>query len=219
MVTDSVRDALGNQLVSTDAFRSCLGAPKEEYCRQLSVAEPTVAAFFPGGKILALSIFTTLSATAWLEGARVAAQYVAPEVKRVAMVRLRDFTAGILKLQTHTNPGTFEDLIVPVSVILSGGADRLFFGSYTAPDFLDSQQTDCCPAYRLRLDCSGGCPCHTISGIRAGRRSPRQDTRSLSLGTDSRIQVSVHPRWWLEPLPRQGLPPSPSMRLDTVQAR
>jgi uncharacterized protein (TIGR03437 family) len=141
VVTDSVRDALGNQLVSTDAFRSCLGAPKEEYCRQLSVAEPTVAAFFPGGKILALSIFTTLSATAWLEGARVAAQYVAPEVKRVAMVRLRDFTAGTLKLQTSTNPGTFEDLIVPVSVILSGGADRLFFGSYTAPDFLDSQQT------------------------------------------------------------------------------
>jgi hypothetical protein len=107
-------------LMVTDAVRDTAGNPVEA----------------------AASIFTTLSATSWLERARAALDGVAPDFTRRAVKSVFSFAelnSVTLRMQVGANPSLFEDLSLPFSLI--SGVDRIAFGSYRSPNFLDERQT------------------------------------------------------------------------------
>jgi uncharacterized protein (TIGR03437 family) len=139
LVTDAVRDALGSPVVADPAFRNCIGAVPNDYCTQLAQAQATTSPL--PGQIVSASVFTTLSATSWLERARMAGQTTPPDVKRGVSVNLGTTAAATLRQQTTTNPAGFEDATVPVPALVTAGADRVTFGAYTSPDFLDTRHT------------------------------------------------------------------------------
>lgn len=138
VVTDAVRDALDNPVIASSSYTACVGSPSTPACQQLAQAQGSFGQ--AGAPAVAASIFTTLSATSWEERARVAVQSVPVNVKRVANINLSGYSVATLKLQTSTNPSGLEDFTVPLPGIIAAGTDRVFFGSYQSPNFLDGRQ-------------------------------------------------------------------------------
>ncbi len=121
VVTDAVRDTAGNPVEADPAF----------------LAQP-----LPPGNAVAASMFTTLSATSWLERARTARGAVAPDYKPRAVKSVFSFSelsAVTLRMQVGINPATFDDLSLPFSLI--SGVDRIAFASFRSPNSLDERQT------------------------------------------------------------------------------
>ena len=67
VVTQGVRDEQGNAVERDPAFDACITQPDGDYCDRLAA---TVLALDDPSLVVAASLFTTLSATAWIEGAR-----------------------------------------------------------------------------------------------------------------------------------------------------
>ena len=141
VVTDAVKDVAGAPVISDTAFLACLqgGTP---YCASLAKALGGIAA--APQKIVAASVFTTMSATSWLEHARLILDYV-PPVPMLAQpqstFRISDLTALVLHDQVGANPPGFIDLPLPINSPLVAGLDRLIIGSYTSPSFLEGDQS------------------------------------------------------------------------------
>jgi dienelactone hydrolase len=90
--------------------------------------------------VVAASIFTTLSATRWLESARAAIQ-TAPTGARLAkprsMFNVADLSGVVLHAQTTAaTPTTFSDLR---PTIPTENVDRLVVGTFQSPYFLDAR--------------------------------------------------------------------------------
>ena len=66
-MTDAVRDIAGNPVKPDPKFTACIDAQANDYCARLKKA--LAGATMPGN-IVAASVFTTMSATAWLENVR-----------------------------------------------------------------------------------------------------------------------------------------------------
>ena len=67
IVTDAVLDTTGNPALPDPNFTNCIQSPPNDYCNGLQqVVQKLGMAALPGN-IIAASIFTTMSVTAWLE--------------------------------------------------------------------------------------------------------------------------------------------------------
>ncbi|HEV2445108.1 MAG TPA: hypothetical protein VGS58_04270, partial [Candidatus Sulfopaludibacter sp.] len=142
-VTDAVTDAAGAAVTPDPAFTACLQGPTP-YCSSLAQALAGIAVPLPGHGIVAASVFTTMSATAWLEHARATLPYVAPLVTLAqpqSAFRVADLTGIVLHEQTGANPSTFFDIALPINSALLNGVDRVVIGSYESPSFLEGDQT------------------------------------------------------------------------------
>ncbi|MBI4877958.1 MAG: hypothetical protein HY822_25290 [Acidobacteria bacterium] len=134
LVTDAVRDTSGSAVEPDPAFLSCL-QQTSGYCGELAKA-------IPPDRVVAASVFTTLSATSWLERARAALSEVATEYQRregVSVFSFSDLGAVTLHMQTGADPAQFEEASLPFSLL--SGVDKIAFGSFRSPNFLDSGQT------------------------------------------------------------------------------
>ncbi len=143
VVTDAVTDASGLAVAADPAFSACLngGTP---YCGQLAQALSGITAPLPGHSIVGASVFTTMSATAWLEHARAILPYFPTAVilaQPQSTFRLADVAGIVLHEQTGVSPVAFSDLTLPVTSGLLSGLDRVVIGSFQSPSFLEADQT------------------------------------------------------------------------------
>jgi hypothetical protein len=140
VVTDAVRDAAGTPVGSDNAWTLC-GLRLTPYCD--SLAQSLAGIDTGGSRIVAASVFTTTSATAWLEHARMILDYVPPVVLPVyprSTFRVPDVASITLHEQVGTNPSRFADLTLPIDPTLLAGLDRLVMGTYFSPNFLEGDQ-------------------------------------------------------------------------------
>ena len=146
VVTDAVRDAAGAPVAASTAYQACSTAPSNRlsYCAALGQAVAAASAGVAPQQVVAASVFTTMSATAWLEKARAqlrgtsaAARIVSPK----GGYRVADYAALVWHRQVGVNPSRFDDFTIPLDPALLGGVGRVAFGSYQSPSFLNAGQT------------------------------------------------------------------------------
>lgn len=138
-VTDGVKDASGAAVTRDPAFSSCLQA-SSAYCEALAMAVngiPTAV------HIVGATVFTTMSATAWLEHARDLLQSIPPATSILpnATFRVANLSGVTLNEQTGSAPLSFTDISLPISPVLLAGLGSLTVGSYQSPNFLNTDGT------------------------------------------------------------------------------
>lgn len=138
-VTDAVKDVAGDPVEADEAYAACSGdTPADDYCKGLGEAVKTVQ----GSRLIGASLFTTMSATAWLEAARDALATTAPTVSRPAgtsYIRVNNVRTAVWQVQNRVN-GTLEDLPQPVE-FLQGSVLGIGFGTYSSPNYLRADRT------------------------------------------------------------------------------
>lgn len=145
VVTNAIRDTSGARIGTDPAFRACISA-RDGYCGQLREAIGGVASLFGTGNfltesgIVAASVFTTMSATSWLEKARDQLQNSSINFSRPpkSVFQVSDLASMIWHAQTGVEPAAFTDTSLQLRFISNVG--RLAFASYDSPNFLNEQQ-------------------------------------------------------------------------------
>ena len=144
VVSDAVSDRTGAPVTADPAFSACIsGTVSGDYCAALGRAVTAAAASFAPRRIVGASVFTTMSATAWLEKAR--AQLVeAPLAVRPAAARSVFRAADLATLawnrQVGVNPPRFNELRFPLEPALIAGVGSIAFGAFSSPRWLDDRQ-------------------------------------------------------------------------------
>ena len=150
IVTNTVKDMSGSPVVPDPAFESCLQS-SDAYCAAMA-AELSKLTFAviqtspgqPAPPLVAASLFTTMSATYWLEQARtiVANTPPAPALATPqSAFPIATLATLTLHEQTGDNPTRFSDLTLPLPAALLTGINRLVIGTYQSPNFLEANQT------------------------------------------------------------------------------
>ncbi len=140
IVTDAVKDAAGASVARDPAFSACLQA-SDLYCQMLSGAMANINTA-PRGLVSA-TIFTTMSATAWLEHARDDLQFVPPltSILPNGALQVANLAGITLHEQTGSVPAAFTDISLPLSSTLLAGLGSVTIGSFQSPNFLGTDQT------------------------------------------------------------------------------
>lgn len=134
-VTDSVHDAAGKSVAPDARFADCLKS-SYAYCQALSDALDKVAQHPASpNKIIVASLFTTMSATIWLEQAR---RFVDSTELPIVLPAGIPFCFKLSNLQDITwvpaDSGVAPQKI-PLDVL--SGVDKIAFGLYLSPNFLN----------------------------------------------------------------------------------
>jgi len=138
LVTSAVKDLKGDPVETDAAFLTCLQQPGA-YCDQVAMAVGRAGPRLAPQDIVAASVFTTLSATIWMEKARAAIQTSNPGLA-MATPRAVFPVSNISKITLHADVGSskFQDLAVPGPELLAG-VGQIAFGSIPSPLFLNQQ--------------------------------------------------------------------------------
>ena len=143
VITDAVKDKSGDPVGADPAYTVCAQGNGGDYCAALAAVLPTVAAAVPG-KIAAASLFTTQSATAWLESARALLDTVPSTVKMLqpqSTFKVADYASLVLNEQTGVDPVKLSSFSIPLDPTLLQAVGTLAIGSFQSPNFLDAAQT------------------------------------------------------------------------------
>ncbi len=149
IVTNAVKDAAGDPVVADPAFQACMADKSGDYCTAMAQAlsassTGTIIPVSTVGFVVAASIFTTMSTTAWIENARAALDAVPPAVTLLApqsSFHIPDLARITLHEQTGDNPVQFTNISLPLPGALLAGLDRLVIGSFQSPNFLQGDST------------------------------------------------------------------------------
>jgi pimeloyl-ACP methyl ester carboxylesterase len=140
IVTSVVTDRAGAPVAADPAFQQCVQSFfRSPYCDALGAAVAAVPE-----KVVDGALFTTMSATSWLESARTVVANTPPATALLTpqstfpVASLATFT---LHEQTGANPARFTDLALPITSSLLTGLDRIVIGSFQSPNYLQSDQT------------------------------------------------------------------------------
>src|SRR5262245_281045 len=145
IVTSAVRDARGDAVGPDPDFVRCVNQRSNSYCDELTwLIEPIriVAERFGGARrIVAASVFTTMSATTWMEAARDLLPSF-PTATRLAGPRsvfnAQEVASIVWRGQNRISPPGFADTDLRADLL--EGVGRIGFGSYRSPRFLNQQQ-------------------------------------------------------------------------------
>ncbi len=140
IVTDGVRDKAGDAVEPDPAFQACITNQQDDYCRQVAQAVAVAAPKVAPRQIVSASVFTTESATAWLESARRQLRNAPTGFHRQGeknVFSIADLDSIVFNEQTGTNQ--FEPNSFPMFIY--GGIGRVAFGAFQSPWFLNDQQT------------------------------------------------------------------------------
>jgi hypothetical protein len=139
LVTNGVKDWNGQSVTASDGFTACTaGAVTTPYCLDLRRALQTAPAF----RVVGGSVFTTLSATSWLESAAAATRSAPPDFQRTAaapVLNAADVRSFTWRQQISASPsGDLFDYAIPITgdILTQGGVGRIAFGSFKSPRFL-----------------------------------------------------------------------------------
>ncbi len=140
VVTDGVHDATGNPVVADPAFTACVQVGSlRDYCTSLAHGVEGVS-----GHVVSASIFTTLSATAWLERARMQLQNTPIVIHRPSapyVFNVADLSTLAANFDTGSAPPLSITLPLDQFAALFGNVGRIAFASYQSPQVLNTQQT------------------------------------------------------------------------------
>jgi hypothetical protein len=146
IATDGLRDTAGDPLEASDGFAACMDNQiGGDYCIALSRAVRRWESALGGRRVLGASLFTTMSATAFLEEARTVVSSTAPEFRRAGqtnVVPVAGLTAITWRQQVQlAGTAQFRDDVVPVppALLVASGVGRIAFGSFRAPRFTTPQ--------------------------------------------------------------------------------
>ena len=90
------------------------------------------------------SLFTTMSATNWLEQARTTVANTPPATALLtpqSTFPIGTLATFVLHEQTGANTTRFSDIALPITSSLLAGLDRIVIGTFQSPNFLQSDQT------------------------------------------------------------------------------
>jgi pimeloyl-ACP methyl ester carboxylesterase len=138
IVTSAVTDRAGVPVAADPAFQACLKAT-DAYCSALASAVAGVSQPVVDG-----SLFTTMSATNWLEQARTVVANTPPGTALLtpqSTFPIETLKTFVLHEQTGANPTRFSDVVLPITSGLLAGLDRIVIGSYQSPNYLQPDQT------------------------------------------------------------------------------
>jgi len=138
IVTDAIRDKAGVPVRAGGGFSACLEL-KEGYCGQLAATLAGVSARFAPRTVVAASLFTTMSATAFLEKAGAQLDNAQPGARPAGptgVFPIAELASVVMRRQTGT--ARFQDS--SLSLALLEGVGRVAFGSYQSPSFLNDRQ-------------------------------------------------------------------------------
>lgn len=132
IVTDSVHDTSGHKVQQSPAFAACL-ASSDIYCEALETAFGLIHP--PFANIVTASLFTTMSATTWLQQARALVNSKELPANRP----LRVFNLSSVRQLTWVPQGSGDDagnseIITPDTL---AGVGQIAFGTVMSPLFLD----------------------------------------------------------------------------------
>ena len=141
IVTSAVRDTKGDPVESDPAFRRFLAEPGA-YSRGLPMALRGSSGPVGPQKIVAMTTFTTLSATAWMEKARAAIQTTDIGLK-MAKPKSVFNVSDIATITYHVDLGNnnFKDLFSYEGPYSLEGVGRIAYGSIRSPLFIGPQLT------------------------------------------------------------------------------
>src|SRR5574340_478007 len=147
-VTEGVRDRSGTPVAADPVFSACVAQPSNEYCTALSQAVAVASTQAAPRRVVSASIFTTLSATSWMEKARAQMENLAV-ASRPATNRFVFRTSDIASITWHRQIGTVPqrfgditlDLNPSIQAALLAGVGRVAFGSYQSFSWLNDSQS------------------------------------------------------------------------------
>ena len=143
VVTDAVLDNAGAAVTPDPVFQTCMQGGST-YCAALQSAVGGIAASLAPHKIVSATVFTTQSATAWLEHARATLPYVPPVVTLAqpqSTFAIANLSGIVLNEQVGANPAVFNSISLPISTALLAGLGSVVIGSYESPNFLGGDQS------------------------------------------------------------------------------
>jgi hypothetical protein len=146
IATDALHDASGNPLTADPAFTACLQSTAGDYCQSLAQALSGLNTQLGSNHLVAASIFTTMSATRWLEGARRQLQALPVVVQPPSVQSVFNFAGiGSIAINFDQGSGNFLSAALPLGQppysSLFASLGKIAFGSYFSPLLLNSQQT------------------------------------------------------------------------------
>jgi dienelactone hydrolase len=131
LVNGTVRDASGQPVTADPMFATCLATPSG-YCSALSQAVKNSVKL--PASLVAASLFTTMSATTWLEEARSYVDGSATAPASILATFALSNVANITWVPQDNTGTTAHQENVPVSAL--SGIGSIVFGTYLSPDFL-----------------------------------------------------------------------------------
>ena len=146
VVTTAVKDSAGNPVSSQAGFLACQSTTGPG-CPALADYQRIASAGISLATTAAATVFTTQSATAWLERARDGLSAVPPSYQAGAVIDIASYPTAIWHEQTGTK--VFTDVQLPFALLQ--GVSRIAFGSYTSPNYLNSSQIIAMPATAVPL--------------------------------------------------------------------
>ena len=143
VVTDQVKDAAGDAITADPTFTACLQDLATPYCRQLAQAMAIARISGIRGNIIGGSVYTTMSATAFMESARRALDSsslatAAPTGK--TLFEMRNLRAVAFRRQLTADTFRTDSLPLPPALLAAAGLGRIAFGRYLSPRFIDAGQ-------------------------------------------------------------------------------
>jgi len=139
VVTDAVRDAVGKPIAPDPRYTECLRTG-EGHCATIAETHGKLLPLFKERHIVSHTVFTTMSATVFLERARDSLDGAPPAASLVAprgIFNVRDLASITLRRQTRRDPVQFSD--AQISLALLDGVGRMAFGTFQSPLFLNEQ--------------------------------------------------------------------------------
>lgn len=134
VVTDSIHDANTQSVAADPAFTGCITTTPNAYCGSLSSA--LTRAKQPAAHLVAASLFTTLSATSWLEQARRFVDFhQLPIVLPAGVPSI--FALSNIKDMTWYPQGNDAITSQPIPLDVLSGVKSVAFGLYLSPNFLN----------------------------------------------------------------------------------
>lgn len=137
VVTDAVRDTVGSAVAPDPKFTACVQSPETDYCRLLQQAVGNLDGVSLPGRVVAASVFTTMSATTWLEMAR---DLLSQAPAAFTPVGTPFSAANIIRINVRDKPSGSRIISVPTPPGTLAGVDRIAFGTFQSPNFFDAQQ-------------------------------------------------------------------------------
>src|SRR5262245_58388400 len=137
-VSSRVRAADGSAVVADDAFKSCVLGGGTTYCTDLAKALTSGPREARAVSIAGASLFTTMSATDWLQKAR-AALYANPLLPVAlpagdkSVFNVADLQSFVWLPQTNINQPP-EPIPLPLPIL--DGVEKIAFGLYLSPNYI-----------------------------------------------------------------------------------
>ncbi len=143
-VTSAIRDRAGDPVEPSPEFAACLSGGATGPCAEVAPSLAAIRRAAPG-PLVAASVYTTLSVTAFMESARRAVTSTPVNFRRTGARNV--FTAaevqGVTWRQQVRARGEnrFNDFVLPLppGLLAQSGIGRVAFGSFQSPNFLNAQ--------------------------------------------------------------------------------